>query len=88
MRFAEELYVGKSIEDTAAVVSLMEMGITAPGVFCVCVRDNGRFSYEIMSAGQLLTERNAGKYTVIGVAGGKREAFELLRFILEDTNAY
>ncbi len=33
MRFAEELYVGKSIEDTAAVVSLMEMGITAPGVF-------------------------------------------------------
>ena len=85
MRFAEELYVGKSIEDTAAVVSLMEMGITAPGV---CVRDNGRFSYEIMSSGQLLTERNAGKYTVIGVAGGKREAFELLRFILEDTNAY
>ena len=51
----------------------MEMGITAPGVFCVCVRDNGRFSYEIMSSGQLLTERNAGKYTVIGVAGGKRE---------------
>ena len=54
MRFAEELYVGKSIEDTAAVVSLMEMGITAPGVFCVCVRDNGRFLYEIMSSGQLL----------------------------------
>lgn len=88
MKFAGEIYVGKSIEDTASVVALLKKGERASGVFCLCKKDGGRFSYEIMDTSELLKERNRDKYTVYGIAAGKREAFELLRFMLEDTNAY
>ena len=36
MKFTDELYVGKSIADTAAVVGLLKDGKAASGVFCVC----------------------------------------------------
>ena len=41
MKFADELYVGKTIYDTASVISLMKEGKTASGVFCagtVCMQ--------------------------------------------------
>lgn len=88
MKFADELYVGKSIVDTASVVRLLNDGKTASGVFCICKKDSGKFLYEIMDSFELLKQRNRDKYTVYGIAAGKRESFELLRFILEDTNAY
>ena len=88
MKFTDELYVGKSIADTAAVVGLLKDGKAASGVFCVCKKENGKFLYEIMESTELLKERNRDKYTVYGIAGGKREAFEVFRAIVEDTNAY
>lgn len=88
MKFADELYVGKTIYDTASVISLMKEGKTASGVFCVCRKENGKFSYEIMDTRELLKERNRDKYTVYGIAAGKREAFEVLRTIVEETHAY
>lgn len=60
----------------------------ASGVFCVCKKENGKFLYEIMESTELLKERNRDKYTVYGIAGGKREAFEVFRTMVEDTNAY
>lgn len=88
MDFAEELYIGKSIADVEAVVSLLKDGTEPAGVFCVCKKENGRFRYEIMSSAELLKEHNRDKYTVYGLAAGKRESFELLRFMLEDRHEY
>ena len=44
--------------------------------------------YEIMSSKELLKERNRDKYTVYGIAAGKYEAFELLRYMLEDRHEF
>ena len=56
MKFTDELYVGKSIADTAAVVGLLKDGKAASGVFCVCKKENGKFLYEIMESTELLKE--------------------------------
>lgn len=88
MNFAEELYIGKSIADVSLAVYMLKNGETPVGVFCVCKKDNGKFLYEILSAAELLKERNKNRYTVYGIAAGKHEAFELLRTIVEDRHEY
>ncbi|MCD8036045.1 MAG: hypothetical protein LUE88_01485 [Clostridiales bacterium] len=88
MEFSEELYIGKSITDEASVVYMLKNGKVPAGIFCVCKKDNGRFLYEIVSAHELLKDRNKDRYTVYGIAAGKQESFELLRFILEDRHEY
>ena len=86
MEFADELYLGGSIRDEKSVISMLKAGQKPSGVFCVCKNINKRFMYEILSAGELLKERNKGKYKIYGLAAGKREAFEVLRCMLEDEN--
>ncbi len=88
MDFSEELYIGKSIADVGSVVYMLKNGETPVGVFCVCKKDNGRFLYEILSARELLRERNKDRYTVCAIAAGKREAFEVLRSMVEDRHEY
>ena len=41
-----------------------------------------------MDTRELIKESNRDKYTVYGIAAGKREAFEVLRTIVEETHAY
>ena len=88
MDFAETIYKGKSITDLKRIILMLEDECEPLGVFCVCKKKSGKFLYEIMSARQLLKDRNEGLYTVYGVAAGKREAFEVVKAILEDTNEF
>ena len=89
MEFSKELYIGKSISDISSAVYMLKNGIEASGIFCICKKNNnGRFMYEIMSSGELLKERNKNKYTVYGIAAGKHESFELLRYMLEDRHEF
>ena len=88
MKFFEELYIGKSITDIEEDISLLKRGESRFGLMCVCKNENRKFLFEILSSRELQKERNADKYTVYGLAIGKREAFELLRYILEDRNEY
>lgn len=88
MKFFEELYIGKSITDIEEDVSMLKRGESRFGLMCVCKNENGRFLYEILSSRELLKERNTDKYIVYGLAVGKREVFELLRYIMEDRHEY
>ena len=88
MEFWDELYIGKSIADIQPIVCLLNNGEAPSGVFCACKKDDGRFLYEIMSSNELLKSRNNEHYTVYGLAAGKREAFEVLRYIVEDRHEY
>lgn len=85
MKFAEDVYVGKSIIDVYTVVELLKNGCIPHGVFCICTKKNGRFLYEVMSCRELLKDRNNKlEYTVRGIAAGKLEAFEVVRSMVED----
>lgn len=88
MEFAEELYIGRSIINVGVVVKMLKKGDIPHGVFCVCSNENGKYRYEIMSSHELLKERNALNYKVLGIAAGKREAFEVVRSIVEESHEF
>ena len=88
MDFSEELYIGNSIKDADIVISMLKKGKTLSGVFCICKKDNGKFMYEILSATELQKERNKNRYEVFGIALGKKEALEVLRFMVEEKHEY
>ena len=88
MNFAEELYIGTSIIDADIVINMLKNGRALSGIFCICKKDNGKFMYEILEARELLAERNKNRYKVFGIATGKNEALEVLRYMVEDRHEY
>lgn len=88
MEFFEELYIGKGINDVSSIVYMLNHNEEPSGIFCVCKNKNGRFLYEILSSKEILKYRNRDKYVIYGIAAGKRDSFELLRYILEDRHEY
>ena len=89
MEFFNELYICNDISEIGVIVYMLKNGKEPAGIFCICKKNNGgKFMYEIMSSKELLKEINRDKYTVYGIAGGKYEAFELLRYMLEDRHEF
>ena len=89
MEFFNELYIGKDIADIDLIVYMLKNVKEPAGIFCICKKNNGgKFMYEIMSSKELLKERNRDKYTVYGIGAGIYEAFELLRYMLEDRHEF
>jgi len=88
MEFAEELYISKSIINVRAIVEMLRNGDIPHGVFCVCIKKNGKYRYEIMSCRELLKHRHVSDYMVLGLAAGKSEAFEVVRSIVEESHEF
>lgn len=88
MEFAEELYVGKSIINVGAIVKMLRNGDIPHGVFCVCSKKNGKYKYEIMSCHELLSQKHILAYKVLGFGLGKKEAFEIVRTMVEESHEF
>ena len=96
MEFFNELYIGKDIADIDLIVYMLKNVKEPAGIFCICKKNNGgKFMYEIMSSDEAIRLIRDGdcicvrdKYTVYGIAAGKYEAFELLRYMLEDRHEF
>lgn len=85
MKYSDEIYIGESVKDLGTVFYALKHKIPLLSIYCLCESPHSSFSLEILSARELIKPRNDRKeYTVIGIAGGKQEAFELFRFLVEE----
>lgn len=80
MDFAEELYVGETVENLGTVVYSLRREIPVPRLYCmVLFYDRDRL--EILSSRELFTpKQKKRKGRIVGVAMGRKEAIDLLRY--------
>ncbi len=85
MEFIRELYIGEKVQSLGVVLYALKRNIAAEGIYCICFCEGGSSFLEILSSRELVKERcQKRKYTVLGLALGRREAYDLLRYILQD----
>lgn len=85
MDFIENIYVGENVDDLETVYYSLKRGIPVFNIYCICINNNSKNTFEIMSAKELFSKRNIKKdYIIVGIAMGKREALSLLTYIIED----
>jgi hypothetical protein len=84
LRFYDELWVGKGIDDAEELVSVICDGNAPLGVYAVCVSPLSNGLFVIISVKELLKPYNmALDYTVVGLAKGKRGAKLMVADIIE-----
>ena len=86
MRLIEEVYIGKSITDLGTIFYCLKRNIPIVNLYCICLLENTKHMLEIMTARQLFLPRNVCKpYWIVGIAEGKKEAYDLTRAIFQDS---
>lgn len=84
MKLAEELFVAETISDLETVVYALKQDIPMPRLYCILFLFE-RNRYEIISSWQLCKGRFPERDSiVIGIANGRREAYDLMAYILEE----
>ena len=84
MEFAEELYVGETVEALGTIVYSLRREIPIFRLYCIvlfCDKDR----MEIISSKELFTKKYEHRQKIlVGVAMGRQEAISLFAFMLED----
>ena len=86
MKWYKKLYIGDSlIEKRDKVIRKVQQNVLQPGVFIIVLATNGKDNFRILSSLELL-QRNYPKddLTIVGIAKGKEEAFELVGRMVQD----
>lgn len=84
MNLAEELYVAENISDLETIVYALKRDIPMPRLYCI-VFVSKKNRYEIISSWQLcMGQLHAKEGVIVGIANGKREAYDLMSFIIEE----
>ena len=84
MRLIENLFAAGNVTEPETVVYSLRRDIPVLHLYCIVLFED-RNRLEILSSKDLFQERNKNRPAVIaGVAMGKREAYDLLRFMAED----
>ena len=84
MKFIENVFVAESIEDVNTVFHALKNNIPVFNTFLICFNGDSQNMAEILSAKEILKEKNREKaYIVIGVDGSRQEAYDLLRYIIQ-----
>lgn len=85
MEFIEEPYIGKSITDLETIFYSLKRRIPVMNIYCICISEESQFLLEIMSSKELYHQRNQNKkYCIAGIAQGKKEAYDLVRYMVEN----
>jgi hypothetical protein len=85
MQIYHDIYVGKGIKDSRKILKKIKKNDSVPNVYCVCLEENSPHLMEIVDSYELMKEMyQFKKFMVIGIAYGKKEAFELIRTIVEE----
>ncbi|WMI81346.1 hypothetical protein [Anaerotignum sp. MB30-C6] len=84
MRLAQELFVAENVTDLETVVYALKRNIPMPRLYCILFISE-KNCYEIVSSWELCRGRFQSKNgVVVGVANGKREAFDLIAYMIEE----
>jgi len=82
LEFVPKPYI--KAETTGAELSV-EVGAAVHGLYYLCVGADSKFALEIVEGTQLTKPLyDKKRYRVIGVAGGRKDAFELVRRVTEE----
>lgn len=85
MNFIEEIYVGETVKDIQTIVYALNRRIPILNVYCICMELYSKFLIEIVSSYEISKRYHKYEgYTIIGIAEGKKEANDLVRFIIQD----
>lgn len=85
MNFIEEIYVGENVGDIHTVIYALNRKIPILNVYCICIELYSKFLIEIISSYEISKHHNRFEnHTIIGIAEGKKEANDLVRFIIQD----
>lgn len=85
LEFYDEIYVGESVFDLGTICYALRHHIPVSSIYCLCTSVYSPFPLEIFSTIELLKKRNQEKnYKILGIAGGQKEAFDLLCTIIEE----
>lgn len=84
MKLIDNLFVAGNVTDLETVVYSLRRSIPVLHLYCIVLfEDKNRL--EILSSRDLFHERNKNRPgLIVGVAMGRREAIDLLRFMTED----
>jgi len=84
MQLAQDLFVAENVTDLETVVYALRRNIPMPRLYCILyVFEKNR--YELVSSWELCKGRFLFKNGVIvGVANGKREAYDLMAYMIEE----
>ncbi len=85
MRYIENMYCGKTIENISEIKEMLNNGISIFGTYVICIQNNGNNLMDILTTTQLLKPINIQKkYVIIGIANSKAEALSLVQKIISD----
>lgn len=86
MKWYKNLYIGETlVKSKDKVIKKIQRNVLQPGVYVIVLATNGKDNFRIIHSLELL-QRNYLKddLTVVGIAKGKDEAFELVRRMITD----
>ena len=80
----DNLFVGESVKDISTVIYSLNKNISVFNIYFICYNEI-KNNIEILSSNEFIKKRNENKYSnVFGIAGGKLEAYSLVRYIYQD----
>ncbi|WP_405320749.1 hypothetical protein [Frisingicoccus sp.] len=85
MKWYKKLYVGASIKQPKWVRFQVTYGKKMKGYYCIALSANGHNLLDIYESKFLRTPNmNTENIFIVGVAGNKTEAYDVVRSIIED----
>ncbi|MGN0170246.1 MAG: hypothetical protein ACI39H_05710 [Lachnospiraceae bacterium] len=86
MIWYKNLYIGDSIlEKKEIVLDKIQHNVLQPGIYVIVLAENGKDNFRIIHSLEFLQKSYPkDDLFVIGVAGGKQEAYELVTRMVQD----
>lgn len=84
MHFHKRLFISDKIENKEEIKRLLEDNTPVLNLYLICVSKNCDNMFEIFRSSEYFKEVNLKKdYIIIGLAMGKKDAFELIKDIFK-----
>ncbi len=80
----DNCYIGENIKEKDIVINKLIHNHPCKNIYCICVTSCSNNLLDIIKSREIVKDIYSNKrYKVIGIAQGKKEAFELTRKIIE-----
>lgn len=84
MKFYKDIFTGKSIDNKEQIIDMIKSGISVLNIYLICIDVNSKNLMETFQCNEIFKDINKNKsYIIIGIAKGRKEAFELVKYIFE-----
>jgi hypothetical protein len=83
MEISPKIFIGSNVDRQSKVIRKLKKNRPARGIYCICVSTNSPHLLEILDSYEIFKDIYIWKqYKLIGIANGKKEAFQLTSSIL------